>query len=67
MPHAVATDSRQEIALIHLKLCREEMDRAKRNRTLYVDLARQYGLSNQAIGDALGMTEVGVRRISTSS
>lgn len=61
------TDSRQQIALGHLKLCREELAQAKRSRALYVDLAKTYGLSNQAIGDALGITEAGVRRILAGS
>lgn len=60
-------DSRQQIALGHLRLCREELEQAKRSRALYVDLARKYGLSNQAIGDALGITEAGVRRILADS
>lgn len=63
MPIVAEPDTRQQIALGHLKLCREELEQAKRSRGLYVDLARKYGLSNQAIGEALGITEAGVRRI----
>lgn len=66
MPIVAETDSRQQIALSHLKLCRMELERAKQSRALYAALARQYGLSNQAIGDALGVTEAGVRRILTA-
>ncbi|WIB25843.1 hypothetical protein [Curtobacterium sp. MCSS17_015] len=67
MPIVAETDSRQQIAIDHLKLCRSQLTEAKRLRTMYVELARQYGLSNQAIGDALGITEAGVRRILSDS
>lgn len=67
MPILPEPDSRQQIALGHLKLCREQLDHAKQSRALYVDLARKYGLSNQSIGDALGITEAGVRRIMAGS
>ncbi|MDK8171728.1 hypothetical protein QP735_04215 [Curtobacterium citreum] len=67
MPILPEPDSRQQIALGHLKLCREQLEQAKRSRALYVDLARKYGLSNQSIGDALGITEAGVRRIVAGS
>lgn len=67
MPILPQQDSRQQIALGHLKLCREQLEQAQRSRALYVDLARKYGLSNQSIGDALGITEAGVRRILAGS
>jgi DNA-directed RNA polymerase sigma subunit (sigma70/sigma32) len=57
------TARRQQIALDHLALCREEMDQARRSRQHYVTLARQYGLTHQAIGDALGVSEARIRQI----
>lgn len=57
----------QEIALTYLELTRQQMDEARRNRALYVRLGRQYGLTNQAIGDALGITEARVRQITAAS
>ena len=54
-------DSRREIALQYLKLAQKDLDRAKNARIEYVKLARQYGVTYQLIGDALGVSDTAVR------
>lgn len=56
----------QAIALQYLALTREQMEQAVRNRFLYVKLARAHKITNQAIGDALGLSETRVRQIAAS-
>lgn len=46
-----------------LEITRDNLERAKRTREHFIRLSRMYGLTNQTIADALGMTEAGVRRI----
>lgn len=52
---------RQALALHLLDLTREESARAKRNRIYYAGLARDNGITNQQIGDKLGVTETAIR------
>ena len=58
-----AEQNRVDIALQYLHMTRVQLEQAKRNRELYVKLGRAYGLTNKAIGDALGVTEARVRHI----
>jgi len=58
----------QRIALTYLRISREELEAkdvnlavAKRVRAHYVTLARDYGMTNVAIAEALGLTEGAVR------
>lgn len=51
----------QIIAVDYLERCRAQMERAAANRILYIKLSRKYGLTNQRIADALGITESAVR------
>lgn len=48
---------------LFLELSRDDLEKAKRARNHYIGLARKYGLTNQDIGDALGITEARVRAI----
>lgn len=61
------TERLQKICLEHLALCRNEAENVARNRVHYVKLARLYGLTNQRIGDALGITEAAVRSMVSRS
>ena len=60
-PGEVAT--LQGIATTYLELTRTHFDKAKRLRTYYAQLGREYGLTNQEIGDSLGLTEARVRQL----
>lgn len=51
----------QAAALELLTIHREHMAREKRVRLYLIRISRDYGLSHEAIGNALGMTEAGVR------
>lgn len=51
------------IALSYLKLTRQQMEAARRNRVVFIELGQQYGLTNVEIGSALGMTEANVRSL----
>jgi len=62
------TDSRQQIALDYLRMSREDSLTnsvsdvvVKRVRLHYVRLARDYGVTLKAIGEALDITEGAVR------
>lgn len=59
--HNVA--SRQQIALDYLALSQREFEQATTNRIRYMQLARDYGVTNAAIGEAVGLTESTVRGI----
>ena len=48
---------------LFLELSRDDLDNAKRARDHYIGLARKYGLTNQEIGDCLGVSEARVRAI----
>ena len=56
-------DTRQKIAIEYLTLTKEHIKRAEALRIHYMRLGREYGLTNQEIGDALGVTEVAARRM----
>lgn len=75
-PHLDSTESRPDVsvsappstslrtaALDLLAAHRAAMDREKRTRLYLIACARDHGVTNQEIGDALGMTEGGVRRL----
>lgn len=53
----------RQATLEMIRAHREIMDRERRNRIEIVTLARQYGVTNAEIGEALGMTEAGVRQL----
>lgn len=54
---------RQQIALDYLSIAKREFEDAARNRIRYVLLAREYGITNEVIGDVLGISEGAVRGI----
>ena len=54
---------RASICVEFLTRAADDVAQAKRVRDNYARLARRYGLTNQAIGDALGVTEARVRQI----
>lgn len=54
---------RKTIAASYLRMTRLQLEDARRNREQYAKLGRVYGLTNQAIGDLLGITEARVRQI----
>lgn len=60
--------ARKEIALDYLKRSRADYESATRDlqnaarvRLHYIKLAREYGVTNAAIGEALGIVESAVR------
>ena len=63
------TDSLPEIDLAslqnqcveYLRLCREDSTTLSHTRLYFIQKSREYGLTNQAIGEALGITEGAVR------
>ena len=52
---------RAEIAAEFLRIAARDLATATRARIRYIGLARQYGVTNAAIADALGVTEKAVR------
>lgn len=54
---------RQVVAVDYLEMCARKLNEAKQARLVAVRAARDHGLSYQTIGDALGLTEAGVRQI----
>lgn len=56
------TPGRRQAALALLHAHRDAMVRERATRVHLITLARGYGLTNQEIGDALGMTEGGIRQ-----
>ena len=60
-PEEVAT--LQGIATTYLELTRTHFEKAKSLRVHYAQLGREYGLTNQQIGDSLGITEARIRQI----
>lgn len=56
-------NSRKSIAIEYLHLTREQLERSKNLRKHYANLARENGLTNQEIGDILGISEARVRQI----
>lgn len=53
----------QDAALELLAIHREMMGRERRTRLALIHAARRAGLTNQAIGEALGLTGDGVRKM----
>lgn len=56
-------NDRQQIALDYLRRVAADMVKVRQVRAKYAVAARRYGLTNQQIGDALGITEAAVRHI----
>ena len=56
---------RQQIALDYLSIARREFEEATAGRVRYAILAREYGVTNAAIGEALGISESAVRGLIT--
>jgi len=66
LPDPKDSAEQRRLSVIHyLQLTREQMESAKRNRVVYVKLAREYGFTNQSIGEYLDITESAVRAILT--
>lgn len=66
MTNGTAVDKlrRQLIAVEFLELAARDFDKARRTRKHYAVLAKdEYGLSNEAIGAALGISEAAVRQL----
>ena len=57
----VRAEDRRRIAGDYLTRARDDFHTAARNRIRYVLLARQYGMTNDAIGALLGISERAVR------
>lgn len=55
--------TRQDIARDYLTRARADLERAALQRIRYILLGRQYGLTNAAIGECLGITEAAVRTL----
>ena len=53
----------QSIATTYLELTRTHFEKAKSLRVYYAQLGREYGLTNQQIGDSLGLTEARIRQL----
>ena len=56
-------EEKRRIAGDYLTRVRDDLERAKRTRVEYIRLAREYGLTNEAIGMLLGITETAVRAL----
>jgi DNA-directed RNA polymerase specialized sigma24 family protein len=66
MEHSIAqSEDKRKVAAEYLKLAARDLDRATQVRIHYVILARKYGLTNQQIGSALGVSEAAVRSLVT--
>lgn len=53
----------QTNARLFLEMAADDLVRAKRARDYYITLASKYGLSNVAIGRAVGLSETRVRQV----
>lgn len=62
MGNATAIE-RQRIAGEYLTRARDDLERAARTRIYYVVQARKYGMTNEAIGALLGISESAVRAL----
>ena len=60
---SVSGDDKKSLALDFLSRAKGDLERAKRTRVTYARAAREHGVTNQQIGDALGVTEARVRQI----
>lgn len=61
---SVSVDPKVELAKDFLTRARDDLERAKRTRRAYIKAARVHGLTNQQIGDVLGISEARVRQLS---
>jgi DNA-directed RNA polymerase specialized sigma24 family protein len=61
---SVSVDPKKDLARDFLVRARDDLERAKRTRKAYVLAAREHGLTNQQIGDVLGISEARVRQLS---
>lgn len=61
---SVSVDPKKDLARDFLVRARDDLERAKRTRKAYVQAARIHGLTNQQIGDVLGISEARVRQLS---
>lgn len=59
----VRAEDRRRIAGDYLTRARDDFETAARNRIRYVLLAREYGMTNAAIGALLGISEAAVRSL----
>lgn len=55
--------SRKTLATEFLSKVRDDLERVRLQRIHYVLISREHGLTNQEIGDALGISEARVRQI----
>ena len=62
-PDDSAADELRKYAEKFLELTFDQGQRYSRNRRYYAGVARRYGMTNQQIGDILGITEARVRQI----
>lgn len=60
---SVSGDGRTRIALDFLARAKDDLERAKRTRVTYAKAARKHGVTNQQIGDVLGISEARVRQL----
>lgn len=51
----------QRLATQYLKITRDHYELATQQRTYWMKLARDYGMTNSQIGEALGISEAAVR------
>ena len=65
MPQSIDTrpHSHRELCIEFLVLARHDLDQARLTRLRHILMARLHGLSNQEIGDALGISEAAVRSL----
>lgn len=60
---SVSADPKKDLARDFLAMAREDLERAKRTRKAYALAARRHGLTNQQVGEALGISEARVRQL----
>lgn len=60
---SVPGDARKILAVQYLERVKQDLERAKRTRTAYVKAAKEHGLTNQQIGEAVGVSEGRVRQL----
>lgn len=60
---SVSIDPKKVIATEFLARAKDDLEKAQRTRVAYVRAAKTHGLSNQQIGDVLGVSEARIRQI----
>lgn len=60
---SVPGDAKKILAIEFLELAKRDLERAKRTRTAYMKAAKEHGLTNQQIGEAVGVSEARVRQL----